>query len=244
MRNRLVFLLAIIFALATATLTYNYLNNAKAALDQTEYLSVIVAAQDIPGETIIQPAMLTTQKKPAQLKHPKEITNAEELVGKILVVPATAGQSILSSQIYLDGDQMKGLAYLIPVGKRAVTIAVNDVSGVAGLLNPGDRVDILATITTEETVVIMPLQDLEILAVGQRMSAQTVEPAGPVNTVTLAVQYNDAKPLMMASQKGVIQLMLRNPTDHVKGFYGPYKMSDLMKGTAAAAAGGSASGKN
>jgi len=249
LRSKLVLFLAILFGLAAAALAFFYLNSAKEALDKTQYVQVVVAARDIPGNTVLQEAMLVLQKKPTELKHVQEFTDAKEIIGKTLTVPVVAGQAILSSQVVAPGDVNKGLAYKIPVGLRAVSVAIDAVSGVSGLLQPGDRVDVLATISKDsETYTVLPLQDVVVLAVGQQIDNTRVA-AGEdkpemAETVTLAVQYNDAKPLMLASIKGNIRLLLRNPVDHAKGYYGPYKMSDLIKGPANMPAGGAANGEN
>jgi len=248
LRSKLVLFLAIVFGLAAAALAFFYLNSAKESLDKTQYVQVVVAARDIPGNTVLQEAMLTLLKKPTVLKHIQEFTDTKDIIGKTLTVPVVAGQPILSSQVVAPGDVNKGLSYKIPVGLRAVSVGVDEVSGLSGLLQPGDRVDVLATISKDaETYTVLPLQDVVVLAVGQRIDANAAlgEDAPAVaSTVTLAVQYNDAKPLMMASLKGNIRLLLRNPVDHAKGYYGPYKMSDLIKGPANMPAGGAANGQN
>ena len=96
---------------------------------------------------------------------------------------------------------------------RAVSVRVNDVVGVAGFLLPGNRVDVVAAYrdrqdTLSETVV----QNVKVLAVDQSASNDKNEPV-VVRAVTLEVSPTDAEKLILAEQRGSIQLALRNPLD-------------------------------
>lgn len=234
MKNKLVFLIALIFGLITAFLVLNYLNEAKQALDDTDYVEIVVANQDIPAKTVISDSMVVLQKIPRQYMHAQEAMDKKDIVGKILLVPVIAGESILKNQVLEQGDSREGLAYIVPKGKRALTVAVDEVSGVAGLIKPGDRVDVISTIVIGDqqpkphTLVV--LQDIEVLATGKIMDIKTDGKTKPVETktVTLAVTLAEAKPLMMASQRGVIRLMLRSPIDDSKGYTPPFTMEDFL----------------
>lgn len=228
MRSKLVFLLAIIFGLLTALLLYKYLADTKAALENTEYVEIVVAAEDIPAKTRIMEKMLKLKKIPKEYQHPNEILHLEDVVNKILLVPVIEGESIMSNQILGPEERKEGLAYIIPQGKRALTIPVDEVSGVAGLIKPGDSVDILATLEINDTAYTsVPLQNIEVLAVGKKIDDTITEPV-EYKTVTLAVTFTQAKRLMMASQRGAIRLMLRSPVDDSWGYSAPSKLKDLL----------------
>jgi pilus assembly protein CpaB len=97
---------------------------------------------------------------------------------------------------------------------RAVSVRVNDVVGVAGFLLPGNRVDIVAAYrdgqeTRSETVV----QNVKVLAVDQTAATDEDEPV-IVRAVTLEVTPADAEKLVLAEERGAIQLALRNPLDN------------------------------
>ena len=96
---------------------------------------------------------------------------------------------------------------------RAVSVRVNDVVGVAGFLLPGNHVDVVTAYrdgqeTRSETVV----QNVKVLAVDQTASTDKNEPV-VVRAVTLEVTPADAEKLVLAEQRGAIQLALRNPLD-------------------------------
>lgn len=234
LRYKFVFILAIGFGLITAFLVLNYLQDVKEALDDTDYVEIVVANQDIPEKSIITASMVTLKKIPLQYMHPQETTNKNDIVDKILLVPVTAGESILKNQVLDKKDSKEGLAYMIPKGKRALTVAVDEVSGVSGLIQPGDRVDVISTVVIGERepkpYTLVVLQDIQVLAVGKAMDKkpEVKTNQSETKTVTLAVTLSEAKPLMMASQRGVIRLMLRSPIDDSKGYTPPFTMEDFL----------------
>ncbi|MEL7563576.1 MAG: Flp pilus assembly protein CpaB [Dehalobacterium sp.] len=228
MRGKLVLILALVFGLTTSLLLYKYLADAKEALDNTEYVKIVVAAEDIPAKTKVMEKMLTLKEIPKKYQHAMETTNLEDVVNKIVLVPITAGESIMTNRILGPDDKKEGLAYIVPGGKRALTIPVDEVSGVAGLIKPGDNVDVLATLEINNVAFTsVPLQNIPVLAVGKKVDDSIQEPI-EYQTVTLAVTFTQAKRLMMASQRGVIRLMLRSPVDNSWGYSAPSKLEDLL----------------
>jgi len=233
MRNKLVIVVALFFGLLTSYLVFNYLQDVRAALDDNEYVEIVVANQDIPVNSVVSASMVSMKKIPFQYVHSQEITDNSEVIGKILLVPVNSGESIMKNQVISQGDKKEGLAYLVPKGKRALTVPVDEVSGVAGLIKPGDKVDVIGTIAIgenqPETYTLVVLQDIEVLAAGKVIDKSVDEKAAvETKTVTLAVSLSEAKPLMMASQRGVIRLMLRSPIDDSKGYTPPFKMEDFL----------------
>ena len=107
------------------------------------------------------------------------------------------------------------LSALIAPNKRAITVRVNDVAGVAGFLLPGNRVDILATrrIANGRAKTDTLLQNIKVLAVDQRADRDKNEPV-VVRAVTLEADLEEASKLAGATQEGTIQLVLRNPEDN------------------------------
>ena len=118
MRSKLVFLLAIIFGLLTALLLYKYLADTKAALENTEYVEIVVAAEDIPAKTRIMEKMLKLKKIPKEYQHPNEILHLEDVVNKILLVPVIEGESIMSNQILGRGKERRFSLYYT-TGKKS-----------------------------------------------------------------------------------------------------------------------------
>jgi pilus assembly protein CpaB len=134
------------------------------------------------------------------------------LEGRIAKQSFLPGEVILEERVveYLGGST---LASIIEPNKRAVTVRVNDVIGVAGFLLPGNRVDILSTrqlgnSARTETI----LQDIKVLAVDQTASTDKDRPV-VVRAVTLELSPSESELLVKATSEGTLQLTLRNPLD-------------------------------
>lgn len=230
LKNKLVFIIAIVFGLLTAGIIYSYITAMEQSLDTTEYVNIVVATKALPAKTVIDSSMVSTKKIPKEYMHPQEITDSKQVVGNFLRVPITEGQSFYKEHLLKPGETKDGLAFIVPKGKRALTIPVDEVSGIAGLIKPGDRVDVITTIAIDEDpYTIIAVQDIPVLAVGKEMDRKNDVKEINASTITVAVNYDEAKPLMMASQRGAIRLMLRSPLDGGKGPAAPFRLEDFLK---------------
>jgi len=174
---------------------------------------VVVAALEIPFGQKIEASHLKTINWP-EATMPEGVFNDPDLiVGKIANTKIMQNEMVIKSRIV---DKVGGsvLAAIVSPNKRAVTVRVNDVLGVAGFLLPGNRVDVLATRQENderaETETI--LEDLKVLAVDQTASTEEDKPI-VVRTVTVEADPKGAEQLVRASEEGSVQLVLRNPTD-------------------------------
>lgn len=109
------------------------------------------------------------------------------------------------------------MTYVVPPGHRAVTVAVNEVAGVAGFITPGNKVDVVLTTplpgNPNETISKIVLQNVPVLATGQIAQEQKDGKPIVVPTVTLDLTPEDAENLVLAANKGPLQLLLRNYSD-------------------------------
>lgn len=108
------------------------------------------------------------------------------------------------------------MTYVVPQGHRAVSVAVNEVAGVAGFITPNDRVDVIVTTqipgNDRESISKIILENIPILATGQVTDQKEGKPV-VVPTVTLDLLPEDAEKLVLSASKGSLQLLLRNITD-------------------------------
>lgn len=236
MKSKTIIILAMFFGLLTGYLIYDYLIKLEQSVTNLEYTEVVVAEKYIPAKTLITADMVAAKKIPVDYKHPQAAGKKEEVVGNISLAPFVEGEALLRQKIASISEVKNGLAYAVPPGKRALTVSVDEVSGVAGFIKPGDRVDVVATVnipdssgTKETPYAIVVLQDLTVLAVGKE-SQEKVDSkvAGDYKTVTLAVTVDDSRPLVLASQKGNIRLMLRTPADNSQVPTYPFKATNFL----------------
>lgn len=180
---------------------------------------VVVAARDISRGAVVSTDQLTTQEWPADLVPANVIADISLVAERTAVVPITAGEPILGGKV-TDSDSGRGLAALIPSGRRAYTIQTSSVgSNVAGFVLPGNRVDVLLTLrggsedTTGGGSSTTLLQAVEILAVDQKLDAPSGNPVEQLRSVTLLVTPEQASLLDLGHNMGTLALSLRNPSD-------------------------------
>ena len=136
--------------------------------------------------------------------------------------------------IFLRGGAIascSGFAAAIPAGMRAMTVAVNVVSGVSGFILPHARVDVLATVSStgdkEESTTTTILENLEVLAVDQTVDTKGDEPI-TVKSVTLLVTPEQAEKLALGSYEGKLQLVLRNTADQEEAAPSGVRLKELI----------------
>ncbi len=217
MRITLVLLLAIAAGGGLAFGTYRYMQNVPVKTVSLPTKPVVVAATDLELGAQIRPDDLRVVEWPESAMPAGAFSAPDEIIGRGLVMPMIQNEPILPMKL-AGKDAGSGLPVVIPEGKRAVSVRVNDVIGVAGYVLPGTRVDVLATAspTTSQadTTTKVVLTNVQVLAAGTKMEQDT-EQGKPVsvNVVTMLVTPEESERLTLGATEGKIQLALRNPLD-------------------------------
>lgn len=189
----------------------------------------MLAVQNWPAGSVPQGAILAKDKD-ALLKDPK--TNE----GRVARVSILKGEPISETKLAPAGAQ-PGLSFAIKEGKRAITVRVNDVVGVAGFALPGNFVDILVNTTDEnakasagenKTISKIVLEHILLLAVAQETSQGEGKPK-VVNAVTLEVTPDQAEKIDLARSVGSLSLVLRNQIDKTPVVTAGIYKKDLLK---------------
>ena len=155
-----------------------------------------------------------------------------DLVDRAVAVPILSGEIILAGKLAAKGSG-EGLTALIEPGKRAVSVQVNEISGVSGFIQPGTRVDVLFTRTFSngDAATTTILQNVKVIAYGRQLDPSAkVDPRDTTRptVATLLVTQDEAQKLVLAGQRGRIQLVLRNGLDEdVNEFTDPIASADL-----------------
>ena len=177
-----------------------------------ETTPVVVAATDIPFGQKIEDIHIRISQWPVGSSPETALGNADEVIGRVANQKILKGEPLLEARIV---DKVAGstLSSIIAPNKRAITLRVNDVVGVAGFLLPGNHVDVLGTrMQNKRAVSRTVLQNLKVLAVDQKANPEKDEPV-VVRAVTLEADLDESLKLVQATQEGSIQLVLRNPED-------------------------------
>jgi pilus assembly protein CpaB len=208
--------LSVVLGLGAAWMANNWLSERLNAAPDDNMRGVMVAAVEIPFGTMIEAQHITMVRMPKATAPDDSFDSPEKAIGKIATFSMLRGDILRSARLaeHLGGST---LASLIETDKRAISVRVDDVVGVAGFLLPGNRVDVLATKKTgnanaqAETI----LEDLRVLAVDQTASTDKTQPV-VVRAVTLEMTPEEAEILVKAMAEGRLQLALRNPLDNQK----------------------------
>jgi pilus assembly protein CpaB len=209
---------ALLFAGVAAWLTYGYLQKEISTVNAVRPEKIVVAAADIPIGTVISEPQLKVATWPKDSIPPGSAQLPESVVSRVAIRPITRGDAVTEQKLKpKSGTPGSGfMTYVVPEGHRAVTVAVNEVAGVAGFLTPNDRVDVIVTTplpgNEKETVSKIILENVPILATGQVTDQKEGKPV-VVPTVTLDLTPSDSEKLVLAASRGPLQLLLRNITD-------------------------------
>ena len=214
-RLMVVGLASLALACGIALIFYKLLGASNTAAAKVKIRNVVVATADLPGGAKIQPQDLRIVSVPLDLAPRDCFEKTNDVAGRIVTSLVLKDEPIVPNRLASPGSG-PGLAPMIPAGYRAVSVRVNDVIGVSGFIQPGMRVDVLATghlPNTEDSVTRTVLQNVAVLSAGQVLQP---EPKGQVinaQVVTLQVRPDEAEILTLTSGEGRIQLVLRNSSD-------------------------------
>ncbi len=219
--NRLIaiFGTALVCAILASVLVVRYVRTREQEVESSriEVQPVVVAASDIAMGTRLTDALVAVREWPKTGLPEATASSPESVVGRLARVGIAKGEPILEHRLFPKDLGTAGImSIIVPSGKRAMAIGVNEVIGVSGFILPKDRVDVIATGTggdqrkgkLSETI----LQNIEVLAVGKRFE-QKGEQNIEVPTVTMAVTPEQAERLARALHDGKIHIALRSIMD-------------------------------
>jgi pilus assembly protein CpaB len=176
----------------------------------------VVAATDLEPGTRLSADMVAVRDVPSEWLPSGyvEPTRYADVDGSVLAHRLRRGEPIALS--HLEAERVQGLSGRLDAGRRAVTIPVDELSSVSGLVQPGDAVDLHVSFEHRGRRVTMPLlQGMRVLATGHRVDAGQAGEAGreAFSTLTLDAAPADALKLIAAREGGTITAMLRKPGD-------------------------------
>ena len=209
--------IAILLALLASMGVYRYLSEKGRVAEQArlQTVGIVVAIVDIPVGTPINPNQVAVTAWPRDLYPKDSFADMKSVVGRAARRDFLRGEPIVESKLVPTEKRGGLLSFLVPEGERAFTVRVNEVVGVGGFIVPDTRVDVIVTIVptgSSEKISKMVLENMQVLAAGQVIEQKENKPI-TVNTVTLSVTPEEAELLALASNDGIIQLVLRNFMD-------------------------------
>jgi pilus assembly protein CpaB len=238
----LILIIGVVLALAAVFMTMIYIDQQrkidKARLQQqwekmqANQTAVLIAKKDIPKGAPVDETMFETEVVLNKYVQPQAVTSMDRIAGMLTIAPISKGEQITLTK--LTNVKTAGvLSEVTPVGKRAITISVDNISALAGMIKAGDYVDVIAMVpvpvnTPDGKQVVQPIttplfQNVLVLAVGQetsttpkqvsryRKEAEEKKEVSPL--ITLALGPQEANLIAFVQEQGKIRLTLRSPAD-------------------------------
>jgi pilus assembly protein CpaB len=216
-------------ALMTSIMAVMYLNNAGSGLEAGgTKITVMSLKEDVVAGTPLTEDNTTTIDVPKAYLPKGYIEDAAKLKDRVAIAPMVAGEPIIDARISAP-DAKFGIAYLLKRGERAKTISVDSASGMAGLIKPGNEVDLMATITdpnnSDRLIGTPVMQKARVIAVGSHLLGEVPKTAeeqaaegdsgiSSDNTVTLALPNDKIAVIALLEELGKLKMVLRAADDN------------------------------
>jgi pilus assembly protein CpaB len=213
---------ALIIALAGSFLTYTWLKKQSATQKivrvESDAVEIAVALKDLPWGTVLKKEDIQLTPFLKESLPPQCFTDLAQLEGRVLIAQTKEKEPILESKLAPDTVKVGGISAVVKPGMRALAVKGDKVIGLSGLIQPGNRVDVLVTFTNPQNkrdTTKVVLEDILVLATGPEIQKADKDKGetSPVDVFTLEVTPEDGEKLALAAAQGKLQFALRNVTD-------------------------------
>lgn len=214
-RRRMVMLFGIAWLSAAALTWFLYAKTKQPR--QERRVRIMASTRDMAAGTLVKKTDLKYVMIPEKDVPKGSVMVDRDALNRVLLYPVAASEPLIIAK--LSGPTtVEGISSTIDPGYRAVAVPITDVTGVAGFVQPGARVDVLYTRpgNMAEAITTTVLQNVKVMAIGRltQPGQQPLDPKAPkVPVATLVVTPADAQKLELAKNQGKISLALRNPLD-------------------------------
>lgn len=211
---------ALAIGIIAAVVARSYLSSRLAEIEahgKGRMINLMVAKQELRKGELISEDTVAVRPIPAEYVHSQAISpdDFERLEGQALAFPVKPGEMILWS--LLEGKKAPTFSTRVAAGRRAITVPVDEINSISGMLEPGDTVDLVNTVDSQNkkhTFVL--LQSVPVLATGQRSVDDPKSGEKRLySTVTLDTTPDQAQRIIRARESGKLTALLRNPQDKI-----------------------------
>ncbi|MBU1611500.1 MAG: Flp pilus assembly protein CpaB, partial [Proteobacteria bacterium] len=214
-------ILALVLAVAAGLMVFNWMagqkRTAPAPIAQAETAPVVVATRDLPRGLTLTQDMLRVVELPANATPARAFTDPAQVEGRVLIAAVGEGETLTPVRLTGLENTVGGVSAMIAPGYRAMAVKGNKVMGLSGFIRPGDRVDVIVTLMTEdEDAVAMTktvLGNVRVLATGEEFEPSADGEPSSVDTYTLEVTPEQSEILALATNQGTLNFALRSVSD-------------------------------
>jgi len=213
-------ILAVFIAFVGGVFTYNWVKKQIApqqvALEK-ETVMIASAGIDLPWGTKINKEQLKLVPYLKETLPPGYFSDLNQIEGRVVILPVKTNEPILETKLAPVSVTTGGMSAVVKTGKRAIAVKGDKVIGLAGLIRPGNIVDVLVSIQDprgdKKEVTKVILENILVLATGSEIQKNEKGEPSPVDVFTLEVTPEEGEKLALAATEGKLQLALRNATD-------------------------------
>jgi pilus assembly protein CpaB len=212
-------LLAIGFATVASFMALGWLKRQAAVQSpKGKTIIVVVAKTAVAPTSQLSAEQLKTEVRHQEIPPPGSFNKLEQVVGRVAVTSILPDDLVTEGKLAPKGA-VAGITALLSPNQRAMTVKVDEASGVAGFLTPGNRVDVVVVVDKlgfdKDPIAKLLFQNLKVLGTGQKLENRPGEKPQIVPTVTLEVTPEQGERLALAAQEGRISLVLRGQGDQL-----------------------------
>lgn len=204
--------------LLAAFIAYSYLSRQIAEIEaraKGETVPVVVAKRDLNKGTRLTAETVAIRNVPRDYAHSVAVApeQFESLHGQALAFPMKAGEMVIWGLV--EGKKTPTFSARVANGRRAMTVPVDEINSISGMLEPGDMIDLIVTLDRKSKKITLPLmQSVQVMATGQRsVDDPRSGEKRSYSTVTLDTNPEQAQNIIIAREAGKLTALLRNPGD-------------------------------
>ncbi len=221
MRAFIPIVLSILIALGGSYFLYNWVKEKtvpqkQVVVKESRAVPVVVAKIPIQMGTKITAEMVMTTPYFENSTPKGHFTDPKQVINRIVTAQLLEGDAVLEHRMAPTTLKTGGVSAVLKKGKRAISVKGNNVLGISGFINPGNRIDVLVTINDprqKKEITKIVLEDLYVLASGRLLQESKQGEPAPVDVYTLEVTPEQGERLTLAANKGRLQFALRGALD-------------------------------
>ena len=211
--------LSLALAIVAGVIIFNWANGVrntpKEAVSTT--VPVVVAKIDLKRGTKLTEEMVEVRRYTADSRPSGAFSEPEKLTSRVLSQDVGVNEAVTAAKLADDSVMGGGVSALITPGKRAMAVKGNEVMGLAGFVRPGDRVDVIVSLTVgrdDDPVTKLVLEQVKVIATGTQLTPPDEEgKTASVDVYTLELTPPESERLALAATQGTLHFALRNEQD-------------------------------
>ncbi|HEY0062182.1 MAG TPA: Flp pilus assembly protein CpaB [Telluria sp.] len=238
----IIFGVALAIGLLAALTARSYLSTQMEAIEargKGKTINVLVAKIDVPKGALLSKDNVAIRPIPIEFAHSVALTpdDFERVAGQPLAYAVKSGEMLMWG--LMETQRMPTFSARVEAGRRAMTVPVDEINSISGMLEPGDIIDLMVTMERNGRKITFPLlQSVQVMATGQRSVDDAENGSKQYSTVTLDTNPQEAQNIIVAREAGKLTALLRNPQDKEPIGKGGYDVAALLgqNGTPASSA--------